>query len=83
MKQRQYAPMSVAEQSLSIYAVDKGYMDDVPVNKIGSFEDALHAHFTNTAGDLMKSVADTGDWNDDIEAAFKKGIEDFKATGTW
>src|SRR3546814_6854804 len=35
MKQKQYAPMSVAEQSLSIYAVDKGYMDDVPVGKIG------------------------------------------------
>jgi len=25
----------------------------------------------------------SGDWNDDIEAAFKKGIEDFKKTGTW
>ena len=83
MKQRQYAPMSVAEQSLSIYAVDKGYMDDVPVNKIGAFEDALHAHFKNTAGSLMDSVAASGDWNDDIEAAFKKGIEDFKATGSW
>jgi F-type H+-transporting ATPase subunit alpha len=83
MKQRQYAPMSVAEQSLSIYAVDKGYMDDVPVSKIGSFEDALHAHFKNTAGSLMDSVAASGDWNDDIEAAFKKGIEDFKATGSW
>src|SRR3546814_18626507 len=35
MKQQQYAPLSVAEQSLSIYAVDKGYMDDVPVGKIG------------------------------------------------
>jgi F-type H+-transporting ATPase subunit alpha len=31
----------------------------------------------------MKSVAASGDWNDDIEAAFKKGIEDFKATGSW
>src|SRR3546814_10263155 len=51
MKQKQYAPMSVAEQSLSIYAVDKGYMDDVPVGKIGAFEEALHAHFANTAGD--------------------------------
>ena len=83
MKQKQYAPMSVAEQALSIYAVDKGYMDDVPVGKIGAFEDALHAHFANTAGALMKSVAATGDWNDEIEAAFKKGIEDFKATGSW
>jgi F-type H+-transporting ATPase subunit alpha len=38
MKQKQYAPMSVAEQSLSIYAVDKGYMDDVPVNEDPAFE---------------------------------------------
>ena len=83
MKQKQYAPMSVAEQALSIYAVDKGFMDDVAVNKIGSFETALHAHFANTAGDMMANVANTGDWNDEIEAAFKKGIEDFKATGTW
>ena len=83
MKQKQYAPMSVAEQALSIYAVDKGYMDDVPVNKIGDFESGLHAHFANTAGALMQSVAASGDWNDEIEAAFKKGIEDFRATGSW
>ena len=83
MKQKQYAPMSVAEQALSIYAVDKGYMDDVPVGKIIAFETALHAHFANTAGDLIKSVAASGDWNDEIEAAFKKGIEDFKKTGSW
>ena len=83
MKQKQYAPMTVAEQALSIYAIDKGYMDDVAINRIGAFEAALHAHFANTAGDLMGRVATTGDWNDEIEAAFKKGIEDFKATGTW
>ncbi len=83
MKQKQYAPMSVAEQALSIYAVDKGYMDDVPVAKIGSFEAGLHAHFANTMGEMMDSVANTGDWNDDIEASFKKGIEEFKATGSW
>ncbi|MGN7726371.1 F0F1 ATP synthase subunit alpha [Luteimonas sp. 22616] len=83
MKQKQYAPMSVAEQALSIYAVDKGYMDEVPVSKIGAFEEALHAHFANTAGDLLKQINDSGDWNDSIEAGFKKGIEDFKATGSW
>ena len=75
--------MTVAEQALSIYAVDKGYMDDVAVNKIGSFETALHAHFTNTLGELMNSIAASGDWNDGIEDSFKKGIEDFKATGSW
>jgi F-type H+-transporting ATPase subunit alpha len=83
MKQKQYAPMSVAEQSLSIYAVDKGYMDDVPVAKIGAFEEALRAHFANTSGDLLNKINDSGDWNDEIEAAFKKGIEEFKATGSF
>jgi F-type H+-transporting ATPase subunit alpha len=83
MKQKQYAPMSVADQSLAIYAVDKGYMDDVAIAKIGAFEQGLLAHFANTAGDLMRNINATGDWNDEIEAAFKKGIEEFKATGSW
>ena len=83
MKQKQYLPMSVAEQSLSIYAADKGYMDDVPVSKIGAFEEGLQAHFANSLGELMNKINTTGDWNDDIEAAFKQGIEDFKKTGTW
>ena len=83
MKQKQYAPMSVAEQSLSIYAVDKGYLDDVAVGKLLSFEAGLQAHFANTAGALMQQIDATGDWNDDIEAAFRKGIEEFKATGSW
>src|SRR6188474_2797039 len=42
MKQKQYAPMSVAEQSLSIYAIDKGYMDDIDVKKVLAFEAGLH-----------------------------------------
>lgn len=83
MKQKQYAPMSVFHQALSIYAVDKGYMDDVPVNKIGSFEQALHAHFENTAAELIEKVNASGDWNDEIEGAFKSGIEDFKKTGSY
>jgi F-type H+-transporting ATPase subunit alpha len=83
MKQKQYAPMPIANQALSIYAVDKGYMDDVPVAKIGAFEDGLHAHFANTQGDLMAKVNDSGDWNDQLEAAFKAGIEEFKKTGSW
>ena len=83
MKQKQYAPMSVAQQALSIYAVDKGYMDEVPVAKIGAFEAALQAHFANSVGDTMKTIDATGDWNDALEASFKAGIEDFKKTGTW
>jgi F-type H+-transporting ATPase subunit alpha len=83
MKQKQYAPMTVAQQALSIYAVDKGYMDDIAINKIGAFEAGLHAHFANTVGAMMDTISATGDWNDELEGAFKKGIEEFKATGSW
>jgi len=83
MKQKQYLPMSIANQALSIYAVNEGFLDDVPVNKIGAFEEGLHAHFANTAGELIAKVNDSGDWNGEIEAAFKKGIGEFKTTGSW
>ena len=37
MKQKQYSPMSVAEMAVSLYAIDRGYMDDVDMNQIGAF----------------------------------------------
>ncbi|MFB9067494.1 F0F1 ATP synthase subunit alpha [Pseudofulvimonas gallinarii] len=83
MKQKQYAPMSIAQMALSIYAVNEGYLDDVALNKIASFESGLHAHLTHTQGELEKKIVDTGAWDKDIEAVFKKVIEDFKATGSW
>ena len=83
IKQKQYAPMSVAQQSLSICAADRGYMDDVEVEKIGSFEEALHSYFTSEKSDLEKSINDTGDWNDDIEKQFTEVVEQFKKTQTF
>jgi F-type H+/Na+-transporting ATPase subunit alpha len=83
MKQKQYAPLSISELALSLYAAEKGYLDDIAVAKILPFEKALHAHFANNYGDLVKKINDTADWNNDIEAQFKKGIEEFKKTGSW
>ena len=83
MKQKQYAPMSIAQMALSIYAANEGFVDDVPLNKILAFEEGLHSHFANTQGELMSKIVSTGAWDKDIEAAFRSGIEDFKKTGTW
>jgi F-type H+-transporting ATPase subunit alpha len=83
MKQKQYAPMNIAQMALSIYAVNEGYLDDVPVNKILAFEAGLHAHLSNTQGELEKKIVETGAWDKDIEEAFKKIITEFKATGSW
>ena len=83
IKQKQYAPMSVAQQSLSIFSADRGFMDDVEVEKIGSFEEALHSFFTSEKPDLEKSINDTGDWNDDIEKQFTEVVEQFKKNQTF
>ena len=83
IKQKQYTPMSVAQQSLSIFAADRGYMDDVEVEKIGNFEEALHGYFSSEKADLEKSINDTGDWNDDIEKQFTEIVEQFKKTQTF
>ena len=83
IKQKQYAPMSVAQQSLSIFAADRGYMDDIEVEKIGSFEEALHGYFSSEKADLEKSINDTGDWNDDVEKQFVEVVEQFKKTQTF
>ncbi len=83
MKQKQYGPMSIADMGLVLYAVDKGYLDDIPLNKIGDFESALLGHLNATQGELMKKINETGDYNDEIEMTFKQGIEDFKANHVW
>ena len=80
MKQKQYAPMSIADQAVSIYASNEGYLNDVPVEKIGAFEEALLAYMRSQHGALMDDIDRTANYNDTIEAGIKQGIESFKAT---
>ena len=83
MKQKQYSPQSIAEMGLVLYAANEGHLNDIEVNKIGDFEDALLAFMHAEHSDLMSSIVDTGDYNDEIETAFKGAIEKFKSTQTW
>ncbi|MEO1751191.1 F0F1 ATP synthase subunit alpha [Thiofaba sp. EF100] len=83
MKQAQYKPLSVAEMALSLFAANEGYLDDVPVEKIGSFESALHAYAHSNAKDMMDAIGNDGNLNDDISAGLKKTLEAFKANGVW
>jgi len=83
MKQNQYAPLNVAEMAMSLYAVDKGYIDDVDVNKVVDFENGMHDFMRSQHKDLLDNINSSGDFNDDVEASMKKAIEDFKAKGTW
>ncbi|MFN3581356.1 MAG: F0F1 ATP synthase subunit alpha [Pseudomonas sp.] len=83
MKQDQYAPMSIADMAISLYAAEKGFLADVELNKIGVFEKALLAYFKRDKADLLAKINESGDYNDEIEAGIKSGIENFKATQSW
>jgi F-type H+-transporting ATPase subunit alpha len=83
MKQKQYAPMSIAQMALSIYAANEGFLDDVAMPQILPFEAGLHAHLANNYGDLEKNIVATGAWDKDIEATFKQIVSEFKTTGSW
>ncbi len=83
MKQKQYSPLTIAQLAISLYAAEKGYLDDVPLAQILPFEHALHQFMQSNHGDLMKKIVDSGDWNADIEGTFKSALDEFKKTGSW
>jgi len=83
MKQKQYSPMSVAQMAVSLFAVDRGYMDDVALDKVGDFEAALQSYMGSAQSDLMDSINDNPEFNDEVESKLKAAVEDFKANNTW
>jgi F-type H+/Na+-transporting ATPase subunit alpha len=80
MKQKQYAPMSVAEMALTLYAANNGYFDKVERRKVVETEAALQGLARSSHATLMKSINDKPDLTKDVEAGLKKCCEDFFAT---
>ena len=78
MKQKQYAPMSVAAMAASLYAAEKGYLDSVAVDKIGEWEASMQQFLASSHGALLDKINAKGDWNDAIEAELKAALDAFK-----
>ena len=83
MKQRQYSPQNVAQMGLMLCAVNEGYLSDIEVDKVLDFESALFSFMDTEHKPLMQKIAEGGQWDGEIESAFKLAIETFKATQTW
>ena len=83
MKQKQYAPMSIAEMAVSLYAANEGYLSDVEVSKVLDFESALLDYMKSEHGELLARINESGDYNDEIQQGLKAGVEQFKSTQTW
>ena len=83
LKQTQYSPLSVGQQALVLFAVEFGYLDDVELDRIGSFESSLFDFANNTEAEFLNELSKTGDYNDAIKDKLKSILDNFKAKGAW
>ena len=83
MKQKQYRPMSVAEQGLVLFAAENGYLDDVELKLITTFEAALLAYANSEHAALMAEINEKADFNKDVVAQLTALLDSFKATQSW
>ncbi len=79
LKQRQYHPMSVAEEVAAIFAGVRGFLDKIPVSDVQDFEEkALRALKANHAG-YLQEIMDKKVISDELDAKLTKFYEDFTA----
>ena len=83
LKQAQYSPLSISLMGASLFAVNKGFLDDVAVKKVLPFEAGLHAYLKTKQAALLAKIEETKQLDKDGEAALSAAIADFKKSGAF
>jgi F-type H+-transporting ATPase subunit alpha len=77
LKQPQFSPLKMEEQTCVIYAGVNGYLDPLPVNRVRAFEDGLLALLRSQHSDILESIRTTKDLTDETAAKLKSVVESF------
>jgi F-type H+-transporting ATPase subunit alpha len=83
MKQKQYAPMTVSEMGVVLFAANERFLEDVPVDKVLDFEAALLSYMHAEHSDFMNQVDSEGAYTDEVIDTMRSAIETFKTTQTY
>jgi F-type H+-transporting ATPase subunit alpha len=83
MKQLQYSPLSVAQMAVTLFAVNRGYMDDVEIKRALAFEAALQSYLLGKYAALMDKIQGSGDLDAEAEKQLAAAIDDFKANAAY
>ena len=78
LKQYQYSPMTVAEQVISVFTGVRGYLDDVELNNIKSFETEIIDKIKSEKAEIIDSIQSTGKLEKETEESLIKIIEEYK-----
>ena len=80
LKQPQYRPQSLGHQVCSMYAAVNGHMDDVPVARVREFEERFLGYLDTSKPEIIESVQNVRDIDEQTESSLKDAIAAFKAT---
>jgi F-type H+-transporting ATPase subunit alpha len=78
LKQNQYSPLTVAEQVISVFTGVRGYLDDVELNQIKSFEKDILEKIKNEKNEILSTIQVTGKLEKDTEESLIQIIEEYK-----
>ncbi len=80
LKQPQYEPLSMAQQVEIFWALNNGFLDDVPVEKVPAFEAAFHKFMESNKPEIAAKIMDEKQITDPIADTLKQALTDFKNT---
>ena len=83
LKQPQYTPMSLGEQVTILYAVTKGYLDEVPTEKVLVYEENFHRFMKTSYPDIEQRINEDKEIKPDTEDALRKAISQFNEGSTF
>ncbi|MBP6611981.1 F0F1 ATP synthase subunit alpha [Aquabacterium sp.] len=80
LKQAQYQPLSISLMGATLFAVNKGYMDDIEVKRVLPFEAGLHQFLKTSHAALLAKIEEKKALDKDAEAELQSAIVAFKKT---
>ena len=78
LKQDQYSPLTVAEQVVSVFTGVKGYLDDVDISKIKSFEKDIIEKIKSEKPEILENIQSSGKLEEEAEKSLIQTIEEYK-----
>ncbi|MBR1806780.1 MAG: F0F1 ATP synthase subunit alpha, partial [Selenomonadaceae bacterium] len=83
LKQAQYSPLPVEDQVLTIYTAVRGFLADIPVDKVVTFHNDFIKFMHANHADIGKKIVEKKKLDDALEAEIKSAINEFKETVTY
>ena len=80
MKQKQFSTLTVADMALTLWAVNEGYYEDVPVKKALAFEAAFLSYVKSNEPTLLEKINTTGELTDEENAVLVNAMSTFKTS---